>query len=240
MNINKYKWWIIGGLTFAVLATATGVFIHSRKKNKGVNKKRLKNPNPKSVLLIGDSVSAILNYANNTPITYTYAAIVKSQLESEGIKVDVLAKGAEPTKWMLDNLPNKLKEKKYDRIYIYGGINDAWNMSIKPEVPFENIQKMVDLGNENGADVFVVLGYKIDNIMDYKKMKPNNKYTFKSEDYIPYIAEYKQFQSQLESKIKNANFMPIFDLQGQSNDGIHPSGQGHKDLAQIFINSIKG
>lgn len=240
MSINKYKWWIIGGLTLVVLATATGVFIHSKKKNKGTNKKKLKNPNPKSVLLIGDSVSAIHDYVNNRPINYTYSALVKKELEPKGINVDVLAKGAQTTQWMLENLPNKLKENKFDRIYIYGGINDAWNMSVKPEVPFQNIQKMVDLGNEHGADVFVVLGYKIDNIMDYHKMKPNMKYTFKSEDYIPYIEEYKQFQSQITSKIKNANFMPVFDLQGQSNDGIHPNAQGHKDLAKIFESSITG
>lgn len=238
--MSKYKWLIIGG-SILLIGGLTTFFILRSRKGKGksnVNKSKLKNPNPKKILLIGDSVTAIKNYANNQAITSTYGALTKKDLEKEGYEVDVLAKGGEATRWMLSNLPQQLSGKKYDRIYIYGGINDAWNDSIKPSEPFENIQKMVDLGNENGADVFVVLGYRIDNFMDYKKMS-TTRYVPTQEGLIPMIKEYEVFQKELPSKIKNAYFFPVFDLNGQTNDGIHPSGKAPRQIADLFIADIK-
>ena len=239
--MKKYKWWLIGGAILLVGGLTTFFVIRSRNRggSTGSNKSKLKNPNPKKILLIGDSVTTIKNYANNKPITSTYGALTKKDLEQEGYVVDVLAKGGEATRWMLSNLPEQLKGKKYDRIYIYGGINDAWNNSIKPSEPFENIQKMVDLGNENGADVFVVLGYRIDNFMDYKKMA-TTRYVPTQEGLIPLIQEYQAFQKELPNKINNASFLPVFDLNGQTNDGIHPSGKAPRQIADIFIKSIKG
>ena len=238
--MSKYKWWIIGGSILLVGGLTAFFIIRSKRDGASkINKSKLKNPNPKKILLIGDSVTAIKNYANNQPITYTYGALTKKDLEKEGYQVDVLAKGGEATRWMLSNLPQQLSSNKYDRIYIYGGINDAWNDSIKPSEPFENIQKMVDLGNENGADVFVVLGYRIDNFMDYKKMS-TTRYVPTQEGLIPMIKEYEAFQKELPNKINNANFLPVFDLNGQTNDGIHPSGKAPRQIADLFIQSIKG
>ena len=121
----------------------------------------INNTNPKKILFIGDSHTSIKT-KDGKAVTYTFPNILKKELEPEGYTIDVLALGGMTTQWMLDNLPKQLSGKKYDRVYIYGGANDAMNSSIKLEKALENIQKMVDLSRENGADVFVNQGYIIE------------------------------------------------------------------------------
>ena len=177
--INRYSIVIGGGIAIAIV----GVIIYLNKKNKGVitNKPKI----GKKILLVGDSQTAILN-AEGKPITFTYPNILKKELEPEGYIIDVLAKGGMTTSWMLENLPKQLKNNKYDRVYIYGGGNDASSPTNLDKVTLPNIQKMVDLSKANGADVFVNLGYKIDGFSDYKKM-PLTRYLKKQEDWLPFI-----------------------------------------------------
>jgi lysophospholipase L1-like esterase len=141
-----------------------------------------------------------------------------------------------PTKWMRDNLPAQLSKKKYDRVYILGGGNDSANSSIALKTTLDNFQSMVDMANANGADPFIMLGYRIDNFSDYRKM-PLTIYVKKQEDWIPYIERRKQIQDNLK-RIKNAGIVPVYDLNGMTSDGIHPTAQGHKIIAQKMINHI--
>jgi lysophospholipase L1-like esterase len=195
----------------------------------------LKNPSPKKILFVGDSISAIKDSKGNS-ITSTYPNYVKNELAKNNIAVDVLAKGGQPTSWMVQNLPTMLKNK-YDRVYIYGGVNDAWNSSIKPNVPFENIQKMVDMINQSGADAFVIIGYEPYGFMDYTKM-PVTIYQKSKEDNIPLIKEYANFQVQLPKTIQNATFIPKINLGSRTGDGIHPNQEGQKMIAQTILKSI--
>jgi lysophospholipase L1-like esterase len=220
----------ISVVAIGIIAT---IIIRRRKRGSGA----LKNKNPKSILFVGDSVTAIQT-ASGQSVKSTYPNIVKKELEPMGISVDVLAKGGMTTKWMLENLPSKLKEKKFDRIYIYGGINDSFSGSFSQEKTISNVQKMVDLGKENGADVYIILGYRIDNFMDFNKMKPT-RYVTKKEGFIPLIENYKKYQSNLKSQIKNALFVAPIDLSGKTGDGIHPTGEGQKIIAQKIIETIK-
>lgn len=218
---------LIGG----VLSIAIVGFFLSRALGRAV----LKNPKPKKILFIGDSITAVKDSKGNS-ITSTYPNYVKSELAQNNISVDVLAKGGQPTSWMLQNLPTML-QNKYDRVYIYGGVNDAWNSSIKPNVPFENIQKMVDLINQSGADAFVIIGYEPYGFMDYQKM-PVTIYQKSKEDNIPLIKEYADFQIRLPKIVKNATFIPKFNLGNRTSDGIHPNGEGQKMIAQIIIKTV--
>jgi lysophospholipase L1-like esterase len=198
------------------------------------------NKNPKSILIIGDSQCAIKN-ASGKNITYTYPNILKKKLQ-DSITIDVLALGGKTTSWMLLNLPDKLKQRHYDRVIIHGGGNDCSNSSIPLEVTFKNIQKIVDLSLESGSDVFINLGYKIEgrfgNIDILPVGRPSNLLQNKWQ-WLPYIEKRKDFQRLLPLQISGCNFIPVYDLVSNTQDGIHPNSEGHKISATYILNSIK-
>jgi|688.fasta_scaffold223644_3 acyl-CoA thioesterase-1 len=229
--LYKYRY-IIGG---AVALSIIGVVVYLTKKGKNKNSE---NPKiGKKILFVGDSQTAIVG-ANGKPITFTYPNIIKKELEPQGFTIDVMAKGGMTTSWILDNLPKQLKNNKYDRVYIYGGGNDTSSKVDLDKVTLPNIQKMVDLSIENGADAYVNLGYKVDGFADYKKM-PLTPYINKKEDWIPYIERRKELQKKIPNVIKNARFIPIYDLGTKTTDGIHPTAEGQKIVAENFLKSIK-
>jgi len=201
----------------------------------------IKNTDPKNILFIGDSHTAIKNKEGKA-VTYTFPNILKKELEPNGYKIDVLALGGMTTQWMLDNLPNQLKNKKYDRVYIYGGANDAANSSITLDKALSNIQKMVDLSRNNGADVFVNQGYIIEGengkFGNWKKMSISGTLLKKQEEWIPYIERKKELQRRIPLEIKNSNFISPYDLKGLTSDGIHANSEGQKIVAKIFSDSI--
>ena len=224
--------------SLVVVGLTTAIIIRVKRKKKPVS--NLKNKTPKNILIVGDSLSAIEN-ASGTKITYTYPNLLREKLKDKGITIDVLAIGGKTTDWMKKNLPSKLKEKKYDRVIIYGGGNDTSNASIKLETTLNNFQQMVDMSLENGADVFINLGYKVEgkfgdiNIMPVGR--PANLLN-KKEELIPYIEKGKELQKLIPQKIKNATFIPIYDLESKTTDGVHPTASGHKIVAEKIYDSI--
>lgn len=232
----KYRYWIGTAILVGIISV---YFIASRRKGLGRGAK-VKNANPKKILFVGDSVTAIKDYRTGKPITSTYPNFVKQQLEPKGIKVDVLAKGGETTKWMLENLPIQLASSKYDRIYVYGGINDAWNNSITPEKTMQNVNAIIDAIKQSGADAFIIQGYEPIGFMDYKKM-PVTRYQKANTDNIPLINEYIAYQdslSKLQSQRRDFNLIPKVDLGSRTGDGIHPNGEGQRLLADAILKSI--
>ena len=139
---------------------------------------------------------------------------------------------------MKKNLPAKLKNEKYDRVIIYGGGNDTSNASIPLSTTINNIQQMVDMSKDNGADVFVNLGYKVQGDFGNYKIMPLTPYLDKKEDWIPYVEKRKELQKLIPDKIKNAEFIPTYDLQSKTLDGIHPTAAGHKIVAEKIYESI--
>jgi lysophospholipase L1-like esterase len=232
---SKTQWSIIIGLSTLVLGSIV-YFSLNKSKNP---KSKLKNKNPKRILIAGDSQSVIKN-DDGKNITFTYPNILIKNFPN--IKFDVLASVGKNSAWLLKNLPNQLKKAKYDRIYIYIGGNDTSNSSIKLETTLSNIQKMVDLANKNGADVFVNLGYRVEGTAgkfgNYKIM-PLTRYLKKQEDWIPYVEKRKELQRLIPKTIQGANFVPIYDLNKNTSDGIHPNSIGHKIVADKFIDSIQ-
>lgn len=222
-------------LVSAVLLTlTTAIIIRVVRKSKGV---KIRNKNPKKILIVGDSQSAIEN-SNGEKITYTYPNLLREQLKDKGVTIDVLASVGKTTDWMKKNLPSKLKTKKYDRVIIYGGGNDTSNSSISLDTTLNNIQQMVDVSRENGADAFVNLGYKVQGDFGNYKIMPITPYIKEREKWIPYVQKRKDLQKLIPQKIKNANFIPSYDLQSKTTDGIHPTASGHKIVAEKFYDTI--
>ena len=232
---SKTQWLIIISLSTLVLGSIVYLSVNKSKNPKS----KLKNKNPKRILIAGDSQSVIKN-DDGKNITFTYPNILIKNFPN--IKFDVLASVGKNSAWLLNNLPNQLKKENYDRIYIYIGGNDTSNSSIKLETTLSNIQKMVDLGNKNGADVFVNLGYRVEGTAgkfgNYKIM-PLTKYLKKQEDWIPYVEKRKELQRLIPKTIIGANFVPIYDLNKNTSDGIHPNSIGHKIVADKFMDSIQ-
>jgi lysophospholipase L1-like esterase len=187
-----------------------------------------KKKSPKSILFIGDSITA--------DPRYSYPALIRKARPD--LNIDVLAKGGQTTKWMADNLPIKLAAKNYDRVYIYGGVNDAYTANLKiPDTPVANVQKMIDLIRKDGAEAYVILGYEPIPFMDYRKM-PVNRYIRRKEDYIPLIERYKQLQSAYASRLRNAILVRKFNLGTLTSDGTHPSGTGQQKISDEILKTI--
>ena len=232
---NKTKKIIMISLVSAVLLTlTTAIIIRVVRKSKGV---KIRNKNPKKILIVGDSQSAIEN-SSGEKITYTYPNLLREQLKDKGVTIDVLASVGKTTDWMKKNLPSKLKAKKYDRVIIYGGGNDTSNASIKLETTLNNIQQMVDMSRENGADAFVNLGYKVQGDFGNYKIMPITPYIKEREKWIPYVQKRKDLQKLIPQRIKNATFIPSYDLQSKTTDGIHPTASGHKIVAEKVYDTI--
>jgi len=215
--LSKYKWYIVGAISLIGLGVATAYAIDKITI--------VKNKNPKKLLFVGDSI---------TTGDSAYPSKIRSQ--KSDLQIDTLSQVGKTTSWMLDNLKTKLASSKYDRVYIYGGINDVFS-SVPIATIISNIQEMVDLINENGADAFVIEGYDIDGFMDYQKM-PVTQYVSIKEDYLPLIEKYKQYQNNIANIIKNANFVKPINLGTKTSDGIHPNGEGQQIIATEILKTI--
>lgn len=228
------------GVGTGIISVAYFLFFRSNDSDSSdIDNKKIRNKNPKKILFVGDSITAIHNYQKNTPIKWTYPVQVKDKLEQEGYDIDVLAKGGETTRWMLKNLPDKLSGKKYDRIYIQGSGNDAINL-----VPFEklkeNINKMIELGQESGSDVFYVVGFDQEKTLDPNRVA-TTIYVPNKQDMYKRHQIYFGWQKKLANEFPNANgIVPLFDIPKELvPDGLHPNAKGAKIFAEKMIESIK-
>ena len=183
------------------------------------------------ILFVGDSITAIKT-PTGEDVRWTYPVQVKKLLPNA--VVDVLAIGAKQTSWMLESLPTQLATTKYNRVYIYGGINDIFSQIPMKRV-LSNVQKMVDLVVASGAKAYVIIGYSTQN-MDYNKM-PMTSYISSKTDYIPMIQKYKEYQEAIPTTIQNAKFIGIFDI-GTLGDGFHPTGTQPRQIANIIIKAL--
>jgi hypothetical protein len=215
--IENNKWYILGFVGLAGLGVATAL-LFERFFN-------LKNPNPKKILFVGDSISTGES---------TYPAIIRR--ERSDLQIDTLSQGGKRTDWMLENLKSQLASNKYDRVYIYGGVNDAFSTTPISSI-LSNVQSMVNLINENGADAFIISGYVVDGFMDLSKFTPS-KYVTEVSGFIPLIDRYKQYQSSLFKTIKNAKIIKPINLGNRTGDGIHPNGEGQRIIANEVLKTI--
>jgi lysophospholipase L1-like esterase len=187
---------------------------------------------PSSMLFVGDSITAI--DTNGTPVTFTYPNLLKKELERKGIKIDVLAKGGKRTDWMLSNLTEKLKTNKYDRIYIYGGVNDMFSAVTKDKA-LQNVQSMVDLSIKNGSQPYVIVGYDTEKFMDEDKLKPTSYVPTKA-GMVKLKNRYIDFQNSIPSTIKGAIIVEKINIpSSMTTDGVHPTPSGQKLIADRLL-----
>jgi len=187
---------------------------------------------PKSMLFVGDSITAI-EYKGK-PVTFTYPNLLKKELEPKGIKIDVVAEGGKRTDWILANLIEKLKTNKYDRVYIYGGINDMFSGVTKNKA-LQNIQKMVDLSIKSGAEPYVIVGYDAKKFMDENKLKTTKDVPTKA-GIIEMKNKYIDFQNSIPSTITGATIIEKINIpSSMTEDGIHPTPSGQKIIADRLL-----
>lgn len=198
---------------------------NTNKKSKDTTAERIDSNTKEFILFVGDSITA-------GSISYPMVIAKKNP----NIVVDVLAIGGKTTGWMLDNLPNRLSSTKYNKVYIYGGVNDSFNDSISTKKALDNVQKMVDLINAAGAKAIVIIGYNTDTATDYNSI-PTTIYVKDKRLYIPMIEKYKKYQQLLKTDIKNAEFIGKFEI-GKLSDGLHPSKSQHETIANIVKNAL--
>jgi len=179
-----------------------------------------------NVMFVGDSLSSGPGY------TWNYL------LEKAHPDWDVthVTKGGMKTDWMLNNMLPKLKQKKYDKVFIYGGTNNAFWVSTSLSNAVSDIQKMVDAVNEQGGQAYVFLGYDAKTVMKDEVLKPTKKADGtilcdmdcmkKGRDRMI------QLQKDLSSQISSATIIPTVqgDPSWVAGDGIHPGGSTHKIL----------
>lgn len=228
-KILKYS--LIAGGSLLMIGTIILVGKKILDRNNGENlpdRKTTKKMDAGSkILFVGDSITAGTGYS--------YSYLIKNKLTD--MVVDILAKGGMQTSWMLTNLPTQLATKKYDRVYIYGGINDMFS-GVTEAKAVANVQAMVDLAIKNGADIYVILGYDAKKFMTEKNLKPTI--------YVPTVAgmialrdKYIRYQNLLKSSIKNAVIVPQFDLDPSYNsDGIHPTAAAHVLIENILLKNL--
>lgn len=223
--MNKIPTWAKVWIITAVVVG--GVYLYTRIKRGG---KKGGKP-PKKILFVGDSITATTWKGKPTN---TYPTLI--QKARPDLQIDVIAIGGKTTKWMLDTLPSKLNNK-YDRIYVYGGANDAFSEYVKLDTAVSNMQKMIDLINQSGAEAWVVIGIEPRGYSDWRKM-PINQYMKRKEDYIPLVERYVQLQDKYRG-LKNANFVPKFQISGSmTSDGQHPSGSGQQIIANDIMKTF--
>lgn len=159
-------------------------------------------------------------------------------------KVDYLTKGGVQTKWMLNELSDKLQDKKYDLVFIYGGTNDMFGSIDKTKTDkykerminqaLSNIQSMVNLITNSGGKAIVFSGYDAEDVMTKSTKFCNDLCMKKGRERMV------EFQKKLQG-ISNAEIIPIVDADSSwTNDGIHPGGSGHQAMASHVDSYLSG
>lgn len=199
------------------------------------------NDPPLSILIIGDSQSTTKTKSGQS-INWSWPNLILKKLRHFGVTVDVEAIGGKTSSWMLSALKKRFETgKHWDRVILYGGGNDATNMSISLETTINNFQQMIDISNSHGCDVWVNLGWKIEGkFMDINILpvgRPSNLLNKKT-DWLPYIQKRKDLQSRFKSDLKGCQFVEPYDLMSMTSDGIHPTPSGHKLVCDFILKTI--
>lgn len=217
--------------TFGKIAIGVGAFLILYSFT---FKKKSKN---KSVLFVGDSMTTTQD-KNGVEVdgSYNYPNLIR-RMKISGLDVDTLAIAGKTTDWMKQELPNKIKSKKYDNVYIFGGTNDIFQGSEINKV-VNNVQNMVDLALEQGAKPYVIVGYNTPETWEENLLNPTQWGLKSKEDILKVKQRYINYQDALKSNIKNAGLIFINMGKGTTYDGVHPNLDGNKIISETIIKSF--
>ena len=172
------------------------------------------------ILYVGDSLTC---YQNG------WQADVAKGLD---MKFHNISKGGKRTKWMLQTLQSYLKNNEFhSTLIIYGGINDSFAMTKESET-LNNIQSMVDLGNQYEMEVIVIIGYNPDKVI--KNTVYSDSVTKKCRD------RYISLQKKIQDRIVGCKIVPMENTidRNDSGDGIHLKSSGHKKFSKWVLNNL--
>ncbi len=199
-----------------------------------IYKKKVKNRN---ILFIGDSMTTIRDdNGNESELWQNYPNLIR-KMKIAGLNVDVLAIKGKSTKWMKEELPAQLKDKKYDDIFVFGGTNDIFGgLPISDTV--KNIQDIVDMMIQNGAKPHVIVGYNTDETWQ-EDLLNHIAWGLKTREHILNVKKrYIEYQKALTENIKNAKLIDFKLGKGMTYDGVHPNLDGNKIIAQTILDTI--
>jgi peptidoglycan hydrolase-like protein with peptidoglycan-binding domain len=191
-----------------------------------------------NVMFVGDSLSDSPGNTWNYQLAKDHPEWNVTHVVKRGMKTD----------WMLTNMLSNLSKKKYDKVFIWGGTNNAFWVGSNLSDAVSDIQKMVDAVNNQGGQSYVFLGYAADSVMTDKNLKPTKK---KDGTYLCDPTCMKkgrermvQLQKDLSSQIKNATIIPTIDGDDSwaPSDGIHIGTSQHrtiKDYVSRYITQSK-
>lgn len=161
------------------------------------------NPKGKKAVFVGDSHTSLYGTGWQNTLGKLY-----------GFEVDNISKVGTQTDWMYSQLKTYLSKNKPDMIFIYGGANDIWAGKSAKSV-WDNTQKMVDIGIQNGIpskNIFVVSGYRTADVVKGSKYDTKN-----------FIKRMDATKEGLKSQVKRATIVPIWEdgTTKDTGDGLH-------------------
>ena len=148
------------------------------------------------------------------------------------MKFHNISKGGKRTKWMLSTLESYLKKNEFhSTLIIYGGINDSFAMTSETET-LNNIQSMVNLGQQYEMEVIVIVGYNPE--------KVNVRTTYDDATTTRCRNRYIKLQKKIQERITGCRIVPMDNSvdRSDSDDGIHLKASGHKKFAKWVLSNI--
>jgi lysophospholipase L1-like esterase len=148
------------------------------------------------------------------------------------MKFHNISKGGKRTKWMLSTLQSYLKTSEFhSTLIIYGGINDSFAMTSEAET-LNNIQSMVNLGQQYEMEVIVIVGYNPE--------KVNVRTTYDDATTTRCRNRYIKLQKKIQERIVGCRIVPMENTidRSDSDDGIHLKASGHKKFAKWVLSNI--
>lgn len=157
------------------------------------------------VLFVGDS------YSTGISVSYNYT-LSKSRTNWRSKHI---VKSGVTTAWMLKELEVALTYNTYNKIFIFGGVNDLYGGG-NVDKTITNVMRMVKAAREQKAQVYLILGFSP---RFYKRCL---------DPHFP--KRYGEYQKKLQLLVKDAIIIPTFDIGDEyaGKDGIHPTASGYK------------
>jgi len=166
---------------------------------------------PEKVLFVGDSLTC-------------YPGGWQDMLSKKmGWKSDNISQIGKTTDWMSKKLSNQLKYHSYDKVFIYGGCNDAFG-DVDLNKVVKNVQNMIDLCNQNHIEVYVICGYDVSKVM--RSPKPQKRYS--------------ELMRKYQNELRDCHVItPCKTIEkGDSGDGVHVNLNGQKKFYKWVLSNL--
>ena len=143
-----------------------------------------------------------------------------------------ISKGGKRTDWMLKTLRNYLENgPHHNTLIIYGGINDSF-ASTKESTTINNLQSMINLGNQYEMEVIIIVGYDPNRVI--KKTVYDYSTTKVCRD------RYVKLQKKMQENLIGCKIIPMDTTvnYSDSGDGIHLKSSGHKKFSNWVLKNL--